>query len=177
MQKLMYCIAIIAFFVVFQSCNNDGTTKLSIRLTDAPADYEEVNVDIQSIKVHVSGDSTTESGWITLDSVATGVYNLLDLMGRDTALAASDLDITKISQIRLILGTNNTIKVDGVVYPLTTPSAQQSGLKIQMPKSIELDEAPVTLWLDFDADKSVKQDGNGYKLMPVLKLLTEDPTE
>jgi hypothetical protein len=52
----------------------------------------------------------------------------------DTLLGDIELPAGKVSQLRLILGSNNSIKVAGQVLllPLTTPSAQQSGLKVQI---------------------------------------------
>ena len=57
--------------------------------------------------------------------------------GRDTLLAQATLPGGTISQIRLILGSNNFL-VDnaGQKLALTTPSAQQSGLKVQVHQTI-----------------------------------------
>ena len=162
-----FVIIILAFFLF--SCSNDNeSAKVEVRLTDAPGDFQEVNVDIQAVEVH--GE---EGGWRALD-VENGVYNLLELSnGLDPLLATAEFPASKISQIRLILGNNNTVKVNGVLYNLSTPSAQQSGLKLN--KNANLKPGILYVFtLDFDAALSIVKQGNGtYSLKPVIRALSE----
>lgn len=155
--------------IFWLACSEDNqTAKLEVRLTDAPGDYEEVNIDIQSVEIN-GGDGN--SGWTTLD-VKSGVYNILELTnGLDTLLATAELPAGRISQIRLILGGNNSVKVNGVKKPISTPSAQQSGLKLNL--QAELTEGiTYTITLDFDAARSIVKRGNGtYSLKPVIRAL------
>lgn len=158
--------------LVWFACSTDsGTARLEVRLTDAPGDYEEVNVDIQDVQVN-SGDGT--SGWVSLD-VQKGVYNLLDLTnGLDTLLGSAELPVGKISQIRLVLGNNNTIKEKGEIKTLSTPSAQQSGLKLNLNTTLE-EGVTYTIKLDFDAARSIVKAGNSgrYNLKPVIRAMEE----
>ena len=72
-------------------------------------------------------------------------------------------------QLRLVLGNNNNIVVDGETHPLTIPSGAQSGLKIKVHK--KLNKTLEDLVVDFDAGLSVHQEGTGdYKLRPVLRM-------
>jgi hypothetical protein len=157
-------------FFLFLACtkNNDSSsgTKLELRLTDNPFNAEEVNVDIVNVRVNYRDDST---GWIDLNTNA-GVYNLLGLQnGVDTLLATGTVPANVLKEIRLVLGANNSIKVTGVVYPLTIPSGSESGLKIKLNK--KLNATLDSLLIDFDAALSVHQTGNGkYMLKPVLKI-------
>ncbi len=155
--------------VFWLACSeNNQTAKLEVRLTDAPGDYEEVNIDVQSVEIN---NSDGNSGWTTLD-VKSGVYNILELTnGLDTLLASAELPAGRISQIRLILGDNNSVKVNGEIKPLSTPSAQQSGLKLNL--QAELTEGiTYTITLDFDAARSIVNRGNGtYSLKPVIRAL------
>jgi hypothetical protein len=157
--------------VFWLACSDDNqTARLEVRLTDAPGDYQEVNIDIQSVEVH-SSEGNQNSGWTTLD-VEEGVYNILELTnGLDALLATAELPVGRISQIRLILGDNNSVKIDGVTHPLSTPSAQQSGLKLNL--QAELTEGiTYTITLDFDAARSIVEKGNGtYSLKPVIRAL------
>ena len=77
------------------------------------------------------------------------------------------------SQIRLILGDNNSIKIDGNEIDLTAPSAQHSGLKLNV--HAELTEGiTYKILLDFDAARSIVKTGNGkYNLKPVIRSITE----
>ena len=168
--------------VVFTGCKEDeepappaGTADFNVSLENSAAKKSadaitSVNIDIQKVSIHTSGDTSTSSGWYELD-VNTGIYDLLDYeSGNDTIIGFDSLLVVqKISQIRLILGNNNTVVDDGETYDLDTPSAQTSGLKIQ----VNADLQPNTTYkvvLDFDSDKSIKETGNGkYKLQPVIK--------
>jgi hypothetical protein len=58
-----------------------------------------------------------------------------------------------------------------VVYPLSTPSAMQSGLKLQVHQTFEAGVA-YSIILDFDANQSIVVEGNGvYKLKPVIRTI------
>lgn len=160
--------------VMWTSCSEDGrNARLEIRLTDAPGDYEEVNIDIQGVQVHTAGEDNG-SGWKSLD-ITPGVYNLLELTnGLDTLLGVIELPAGRISQVRLMLGNNNTLKVDGETKSLTTPSAQQSGLKLNVHADL-VEGITYTLLLDFDAARSVVKAGasGDYLLKPVIRTITE----
>ncbi len=46
-----------------------------------------------------------------------GIYNLLEFVnGQDTLIVDEDIPSGYISQIRLVLGENNTVMVDSVVH-------------------------------------------------------------
>ena len=174
-KYLFYSISIvlIALISACSSNNNNETSRLTVTLTDSPGDYDEVNVDIQSVQVHTSSSSDTVNGWITLSNSNVGVVNLLNYTnGEELTLSDADFPVGNISQLRLVLGTNNTIKMNGTSFDLTTPSAQQSGLKLQVNANLK---AGITykFTLDFDASKSVVKTGNSkYILKPVIKVIT-----
>ncbi|HWR93704.1 MAG TPA: DUF4382 domain-containing protein [Flavobacterium sp.] len=159
------------------SINNttiEGKSKLKISLTDSPGDYEEVNIEVIDVKIKNTEDNS-DNGWESIGDINTGIYNLLDLTGGVTAiLADNEVPSGYLSQIRLILGTNNTVVIDGVTYPLDTPSAQQSGLKLKVNETLYPNYAYKYL-IDFDVDKSVVSAGNSGKhiLKPVMRLITE----
>lgn len=84
-------------------------------------------------------------------------------------LASGVVPERQIKEIRLILGTNNTVKNNCVVYPLTITSGSESGLKIKFNK--KLNTGLNLLLLDFDVAMSVNQNGSGaYMLKPVIKI-------
>ncbi len=175
MKKLLFSIGICLMLVVV-SCQKDANTKatLELRLTDGPALYQEVNIDIQGAEVHVNKDTASSSGWQPL-TVTKGIYNILKLNnGIDTVLGSTVLPLGDISEIRLILGDNNTIKADGIVLPLVIPSSDKSGLKLKFEKKL-LAGISYKVLMDFDAAKSVKEvkKGSEYKMKPVIRLITE----
>ncbi|WP_295124810.1 DUF4382 domain-containing protein [uncultured Chitinophaga sp.] len=151
--------------------NSQGKAKLEIRLTDAPASYDAVYVDIQKVMVHASTDAETENGWVELPLLHPGIYNLLDFRnGLDTVLADTEVPAGEINQVRLVLGNRNSVVIDGVEHELKTPSAQQSGLKVKFRTVLEAGIV-YRLYLDFDASRSVVTAGNSgqYILKPVIR--------
>ena len=163
---------IIAFFISCQkdvnSSSSSASPRLKVYLTDAPASYDKVLVDVKDVQVNLTNDST--NGWQSLSNVAVGIYNLLDLTnGNDTLLADSNVPVGTISQVRLILGSNSAVVVNGTSIPLTTPSGQQSGLKINVHQRVD-SGLLYNLVLDFDAARSIIKTGNGrYMLKPVVR--------
>jgi Domain of unknown function (DUF4382) len=169
MKKVTLATAVIAVFsaLVFLACNKEkGSYKLDVHMTDAPAAFEEVNVDIQEVKVKLRNDTTA---WVSLSTNA-GVYNLLGLQnGVDTLLASGTLSSNFVQEVRLFLGTNNSIKVAGQTFPLVMDNGTQTKLMIKANK--ELNATLNSLLIDFDANLSVVLEGNGtYRLSPVITL-------
>ncbi|MBT8327504.1 MAG: DUF4382 domain-containing protein [Bacteroidia bacterium] len=142
---------------------------LAFRLTDAPCDYDNLFIDVQGIEIH-----SDSNGWESLTPFNSGVYDILELTnGLDTLLCQVDLPAGTVSQIRLMLGENNSLVTGGTSYDLKTPSAQQSGLKLNLHKEL-LAGTSYTVWLDFDACKSIVQKGNGgYSLKPVIRVFSD----
>ena len=137
-------------------------------MTDAPGDYDAVYIDLIGAEVH-----SDVKGWVALN-VKAGIYNLTNLTnGKDTLIANGQVAVGNISEIRLILGNNNSVVVKGKTYALTTPSAQQSGLKLQV-HTVLVEGITYSLLIDFDADKSIVDTGNDkYILKPVLRVITK----
>lgn len=169
MKKVLFIIFIGILGLLISSCKKEkDPSHLSVRMTDAPGFYNAVLVDIRSVEVTGNGGST-----VVLNTNA-GIYNLLDFSnGLNTLIATGDLESGTVSQIRLILGPNNTVMVDGVVYPLSTPSAMQSGLKLQIHQVFE-PGVSYSILLDFDANQSIVVKGNGeYQLKPVIRTIDD----
>lgn len=165
------------------STNDAGTGTLKVSLTDAPALYDEVNIEITQVLVNRDEDAEEpdgegeengddeENGWHSImdDSITV---NLLDYQnGAVLDLGETELEAGRYNQIRLILGDNNTVVIDGETYALTTPSAQQSGYKLNVNADIEEGQT-YDLIIDFDASQSIVVTGNGnYILKPVLRAI------
>jgi hypothetical protein len=140
---------------------------VNFKLTDALANYDALYIDVQGVEVHTDVD-----GWVTVNS-SLGVIDLLTLVnGKDTLIASGQFT-GKISQIRLILGSNNSIVENGTSHQLDVPSGETSGLKINLHQ--DLQAGAVYEWtIDFDAAKSIVVTGsNEYKLKPVLRAFAD----
>jgi hypothetical protein len=174
--SLLSVSAIITLMFFLHSCkkadvSSSGQSKMNLYLTDAPASYKAVWIDIEQVKVK-SDATDSADGWVDVPLIKPGEYNLLDFRnGEDTLLGGVDLPSGKVSQIRLILGDNNHIDLeDGSSVDLKTPSAQQSGLKLNVDADLK-PGIPYDLVLDFDAGRSIVKAGNSgkYILKPVIR--------
>jgi hypothetical protein len=163
---------LLTFAISCTKNENSSTDKahLQVFLVDDPASYDKVIIDVKDVQINVTNDST--GGWQSLSTVSAGAYDLLTLANdHDTLLAKSDIPSGTIHQMRLVLGTNNYIVVNGQQIPLQTPSAQQSGLKLNIQQSVT-SGILYTITLDFDAAKSIVKTGNNnYILKPVIRTL------
>lgn len=171
-KKLMYLLAFTGLFGLLSCSSNDGfQSTLHVKLVDAPADYEAVNIEVLSVSINY-GSENEESGWTDLET-NSGIYNLLDLTaGNEVLLVSNEVPSATISQIRLLLGDNNSVVVDGEIFSLKTPSGQQSGVKLNLQQSFE-EGIDYTILLDFDAAKSVVDNPVKYILKPVIRASME----
>lgn len=179
-KNLLNLITASAIILFVLSCSDssdkdNGTSRIVVKMTDGPGDYDNVFVEVLDVKIKSSSD-TDEGGWVSIGNVNPGVYDLLELTGGVTLLLAeNDVPSGFIGQMRLILGENNTVVKDGVTYPLNTPSAQQSGLKLKINQNLE-PNITYNFLIDFDVNHSiVVEAGNSgnYNLHPVLRVTTE----
>jgi len=165
--------------------NATGTLRLS--LTDAPTcGYDNVWVTVEKVRIHASSTAAdTDGGWSEVVLATPQRIDLLTLTnGTLLPLGQTALPAGKYTQMRLVLGSTspsgspngtlaNSIKpTGGQEVALTTPSALQSGLKM----NVDIDVAADTVAdfaIDFDACKSfVKAGSSGqYLLKPVLSVI------
>lgn len=160
-------VLLILFTLPFvYSCKKEArTSPIQIYLTDNPTAYDSVNVHIKGISVNVLHDT---SAWISINTKDT-IVNLLDLQNGITILLADDVVPQGVlKEVRFILGDGNYVVVNGTAYPMATPSAETSGLKVKIDKN--LNEVFNAFILDFDAEQSILQENGGYKLEPVIRL-------
>ena len=174
---LMLVIGLIAI-LGFLSCSDDNdklnnTSRVQLKLVDSPGDYEEVNVEIIDVLYNSNED---EEGWtsITPDGFTPIIVDLTELIGgNDLLLSDVIIPLGMLQQIRLVLGNNNTLVIEGETSPidLDTPSAQQSGLKLKLCTELEPGYS-YTFILDWDVQKSIVKAGNSgkYILKPVIRV-------
>ena len=155
-----------------------GTVNFS--LTDAPAcGFDAVNVTIERVRVHASASAVDgDAGWSEVVLSPARRFNLLDLTNGVLAdLGSTTLPPGKYTQLRLVLADNggatplaNSVRPSGgSEVALTTPSAQQSGIKINVAIDVAAGQTADVV-LDFDACKSVVRRGNSgqYNRKPVI---------
>jgi hypothetical protein len=171
------------------ACGGGGTPTGTMRLslTDSPAcGYDNVFVTIEKVRVHQSdGAGDNGPGWSEVVLPTPQRVDLLTLTnGTLLPLGQTELPAGPYTQMRLVLGNKpppgsppgtlaNSIKpTGGVETELTTPSGQQSGLKMNVNITVPAGQV-ADFAIDFDACKSFVKSGapDKYLLKPVLTVV------
>lgn len=157
------------------SVNPEGKARISIKLVDGPGDYDKVFVDVVDVMIKMNDNSEGEDGWVSAGATP-GVYDLLELTGGQNAILVDDYEVLagELSQIRLVLGENNSVVKGDEEFALKTPSAQQSGLKLKVNQTLEAGYLYAFV-LDFDVAKSIVDAGNSDNIIlkPVINASLE----
>jgi hypothetical protein len=161
---------------------NNGTLRFA--LTDNPScGYDGVFVTVEKLRVHrLASADDGAAGWHEIDVPSSvGRINLLNLTnGVLQDLGQVSLPAGTYGQVRLVLRNRasaplaNAIRLAGAGsdIPLTTPSAQSSGLKANLDMTVAAGQV-ADFVIDFDACKSIVKAGNSgkYLLKPVLTVI------
>lgn len=186
LRRWMLALTGVGAAVLLAACGGGGSSSstgatpmgaLQMSVTDAPACYDHVIVNVAKLRVHTSDNTQTSDAdpeW--RDIVPANAPVQIDLVnltnGQLKDLGNATIPAATYRQIRLVLAsTGNTVTpVGGTAQPLTTPSGQESGLKIKANFDVLADQTN-DLLMDFDACKSIVVTGSGkYILKPVVRL-------
>lgn len=178
--NMVFALLIVLGF--FQSCNDNknedptGFSRVQLKLIDAPGDYLEVNVEITDIQYNIEDDGESWTSFETDNEYPLNI-DLTELIAGNSLLLADEFLPAGIKpQIRLILGENNSLKIEGQedLIPLETPSAEQSGLKLLLDEELQ-EGFTYSFILDWNVQESVVEAGNSgiYILKPVIKVNSE----
>jgi hypothetical protein len=159
------------------ACNDSGTggngpARVSIRLHDAPGDLKEAWVKVESVYLQGTSSADSTSGKTVLLSTPTGWMNLTQLSGGNFATLVNNAQVPAgtYSQLRFVVCEAYVVTQTGAVYAtsgaalpagvtatgsLQTPSACQSGFKVNLPGgALTLESGATVLSVDFDVSQS-----------------------
>lgn len=201
---LAFTLALGALVGCSDSALGPGEGRISVRMTDAPFPFDEVeSIDMFVVRVEAKAEATTEQdvaldvedadaaesdGWIVL-ATPNESFNLMELRNGATVFLGDEaVPVGTYHSIRLILDTDKssvTLK-NGMVLTATStpsikfPSAGKSGIKVLFTTPILVaDGETVDVLLDFDAELSfvlrgATIDQNGLLFTPVIKATVND---
>ena len=185
MKKSLF-VLFLTVLLAWYGCTSSNSTEpqsnptgiMQVLMTDDPAAYDQVNIVVDSARVHVN-NADTSSGWYTLNKSST-TYNLLSLVnGVNAMIGNAKLPVGHYTQLRLYIGSGSNVVVNGQTKSLNVPSGSQSGLKLNVDATIHSDDV-YTLTLDFDAGRSIVVSGApsnpSYSLKPVIRVVTTATT-
>lgn len=179
------------------SPTQDGTGTIVVKLTDAPFPFELVEkVEVHVVRVDAKREDVSEAqadadtddddknrgGWVTI-AEPDAVIDLLTLRdGVTTNLGQQTIQAGTWRAFRLIIDpalSKVTLK-DGTNPDVQWPSAGRSGLKVQLDKSVTIDDGEsAEVVIDFDVGESFVMRGNsiqnnGLLFKPVIRATVVD---
>ncbi|HSC54303.1 MAG TPA: DUF4382 domain-containing protein [Phnomibacter sp.] len=188
----IFLISAIVFYACQKELNDQssaevpqGKQQVSLYLTDGPALFDSVLIDLQKVEVLVDtckksdndddddddhhgdhhGDDDRDNRhnddtckvWVDMQ-IAPGQYDLLSLRnGVDTLLANGNVPAGTVKKVKISLGTNNQLVKDSVRYPLRLFPGAGSTIIINF-KHEDWDhysDRRCRVWLDFDVARSI----------------------
>jgi hypothetical protein len=165
-------LALIAYFAILPlfSPGTSGYGTLEIRITDAPTEnFTAVWVTVSDVQVHKASDNAEdEDGWITVAS-ENMTFELLELNReeKEELLASETMEAGRYTQMRMTV-TEVKIAIDdiGVNEEVKLPPGE---LKWIHPFEFDIRADRTTvLVLDFKAEDSLVETGQGYNFKPVI---------
>ncbi len=164
--RTVWAISCLIALTGFSSCEKSDyevNTTFNVRLSSAAYSAEQVNINIQKVQVNVS-----DKGWVDLTSSGE-IFNVRDYQASDTLLANGKLPATSIvSQLRLVFGSNNSIKLDGKVLPLSLDSSKAEML-LTVNRKLNRSQETVTVVINPSLSVS-KSAEDGWLLNPVATI-------
>lgn len=189
--SLLVLLAVLAGCSADRSSTRPGFGTVQVRMTDAPGDYDQVNIVVEEVRIHQTdcdGDTSDTGGngngngrgkgnpgggcWTVISS-GEATYDLLQLQNGVFVTLATGRTVPAGSydRIVLVLGEGSNVVVDGVTYPLKVPGGAHRGVVIEGDFTVP-DEGTADVLLDFDADRSIKKLGHGqYMLQPFIRMV------
>jgi hypothetical protein len=164
----------LAFIIVcgFTACDysqNGDIATFAVQLHDSSADFQEVNIHVKRIEVRQS--KSGEAGWEVIEE-PDETYNLLELVNGNTALLGKkEIEPARYTQVRLMLGEDNSVVRDGQSYDLSI----NGNTSVIMDINADLSGGDYyVLNVDFDVSRSIQMQGDTeYLLDPVVRAYTE----
>jgi hypothetical protein len=187
--KYLTPILAAAALAACDSGTSSNTSRVTIRLHDAPGDLAEAWVKVDRVYLQGTSSADSTSGRVDLLTTQTGWINLSDLTGTNFSTIVSGVTVPagSYSQLRFVVCEAYVVTESGDVYStsdatlptgvtsdgqLRIPSGCQSGFKVKLPGgSVDLENDSQILSVDFDVSQSFgHQAGNSgaWVMHPVM---------
>ncbi|NMM48439.1 DUF4382 domain-containing protein [Marinigracilibium pacificum] len=165
---LLFLATLILFSCSKNTSELNTTRQISIKLSDSPADYERLIIDIDGVLLKENNKE------YYLKTAFTGQLDILDFNnGKYYNLVTEKFKDFNPTEVILVLGDNNFVTIKNKNYPLELATGISNGISITMPEDV-LNSEIIDLHLDFNAASSVKSTNDEYILNPVINAKKKD---
>jgi hypothetical protein len=157
-------------------CQNPDDTSFRgdfrIKLVDAPAVYDAVNIVVRRVSVH-RASAGSSFGW-TIISEDVQSFDLLDLRnGISATLASASLPVGRYDKVLILYGVSNLIE-RGFERTVFIPEPLQEGAEVDADFEV-VEGGLIGLTFDFDVSRSIRVGSNGqFELRPVIRVQRTD---
>ena len=159
LKKLIFTFLIV---FCFSSCTKESlneptsTTTISVLLNGNNSQYDEVWIEVTNVLVKVIDDESVPNCWLSLKTNENQIYNNIDISKTSNLDLVTGLNIPEgtIYEIKLVIGNNNTVVIDGKPINLITNSVYQSGLVSRIDKNLN-SNSHYRFNLEFDTSNSI----------------------
>jgi hypothetical protein len=178
------------------SHENKGASSVNIFLTDDPSlTFDQVLLDIVKVEIKVEDDSETHhesehhdevddndrhgetsGGWMTV-AIHPGIYDILRFRnGLDTLFGSASFDAARnLKKVRITLGSNNSILLNGTGFPLVLDGNDNFIVVNIDESSVAINSGGLTnFWIDVDAGSSIQFKDNHFELKPHVKVFSRE---
>jgi hypothetical protein len=177
MTKLMQCgcftAAVIGVCMVFflAGCSSDGANdqgELFIKVLDAPAGFQKINIVVDRVSIHRAGASA-DVGWTIVSTNSSGAFDLLNLRnGRNLQLVLNKVPIGNYDRIKINYGACTILKNELEQSVSLDPSILSGNSLAYGFQIVEGEQLQLTF--DFDASRSLYKIGELYYFNPVIRI-------
>jgi len=166
--------------VCLTSCNKDDVNEdanlstVNVKLKSTIGELNIVYLEIEGVQLRVKENENAPNAWLSLNVINQGTFNAYDLREGSELLLVDNFEIesTFIYEIRLVLGNNNFIDLNNILYSLDVTNSGNA-LPSNLVRTELVKNRFYEFVIDIDIDKSVNfnEDENMMVLNP--KLYTE----
>lgn len=174
--------------LAFTSCkkedeDGDRTKTMTVRMTDSPGDYSELNVEIASVEAYHEN-----KGWIMLNNEAQ-VITVTDLTNGNEVELVNEARIStgNYTKLRLNFGDDNTLKINtqsSITSPIVAvevdlelmASSSQKSIEMEINQTVDRNNG-ANILIDFDVANSISQNASlNYQLNPKVTVVSNEKT-
>lgn len=180
LQPIKSLFLTLIILVCFTSCTKDDINAdnnlsfITVKLKSTTGEFNKVYIEIEDVQLRVKEDDNASKAWVSLNAINSGTYNIYDLNEDSELLLADNFEIesTHIYEIRLVLGDNNFIDLNNILYSLDVTDTGNS-----KPSNLVRTELVKNRFYDFvidiDIDESISFNENEDIMVLNPKLYTE----
>jgi|GEM_PF-3509172 len=163
----------LSFVLFFSSCKKEDIGSITVTVHDSGAatNYDEIVIDVRRVEViYANANTNNEFGKYFLDA-HPGAFDLAALRDSGDAEIANKhrMPIGELTEMRIVVGDENFIKVNGTTYNLIVSNAPTSGLTFPLDDKGIYAGQQAEIVLNIDIAASVQASGNTFTLVPLIE--------